>query len=77
MQIKELTGNPTTILRSEILFNPACKLTFPVKVNLWYCKLPKAEPSIISHHPHLDIKRIFLSHRLRKLLTCFQIMSSW
>lgn len=40
----ELTGNPTATLSSAILFVPACRLTFPVYVNLLLSLDPKAEP---------------------------------
>lgn len=41
----EPTGNPTAILRIEILFIPGCRFMFPVKVNLLFCRVPKADPA--------------------------------
>lgn len=43
--IMVLTGNPTAILRSEIVLTPALRLTFPLKVNLLYVRVPEAEPN--------------------------------
>jgi hypothetical protein len=47
--IRILTGNPTAILSSEILFLPAFRPTFSVNVNLTFFRVPKADPIIRSH----------------------------
>lgn len=39
-----LTGNPTAILSSAILFVPACRLTDPVNVNCLCSLVPKVDP---------------------------------
>lgn len=52
VRIEVLTGNPTAILSSEILFVPDFRPTFPVKENLKLPRVPKAEPTIRSNTIH-------------------------
>ena len=44
---RNLTGNPTVMLRSEILLVPALRSTGPVNVNCLRSLLPKAEPVLV------------------------------
>lgn len=45
MGARKLTGNPAAILSSEIVFVPARRLTFPVKVKPLFSLLPNADPT--------------------------------
>lgn len=62
LMIMVLTGNPTAILRSEIVLTPALRLTFPLKVNLLYVRVPEAEPNhqskTVYHHPNTGNKAL-------------------
>lgn len=45
-KFSKLTGNPTAMLRSAILFIPARRLAGPEKVNLLFSLVPNADPVI-------------------------------